>query len=139
MMPWPAAMKADLKQQWQIGSGSKASQAASPTFAGAPNGSLTSQLLRAAATYAGATWRWLERRRSQQLSARRLRLTETISLGEKRSVSIIQVNDVQYLIGHCAGSVQLLAKIDQQNDRSAHAQAASFAEAIHVASHQGVS
>ena len=43
MMPWPAAMKADLKQQWQIGSGSKASQAASPTFAGAPNGSLTSQ------------------------------------------------------------------------------------------------
>ena len=105
------------------------------------SGVLGARLLRYAVTYAGAAWQWVERRRTLQLSNRRLRLTETISLGEKRSVSIIQVNDVQYLIGHCAGSVQLLAKIDQQNDKPLNAKATTndFAEAISVASQQVVS
>ena len=138
MTPWPDAIKADLKQQWQARSRDAVSDSALP-YLSAPNGSIGAKLLRYLVTYAGAAWRWVERRRTLQLSNRRLRLTETISLGEKRSVSIVQVNDVQYLIGHCAGSVQLLAKIDQQNDKPLSAKQSDFAETIYVASQQGVS
>ncbi len=62
-----------------------------------------------------SSWRWLEQKRTQQLSSRRLRVAETISLGEKRSVSIVQVDGAQYLIGSSTGSVQLLAVLDTQD------------------------
>lgn len=74
-------------------------------------------LLRTAKEYLQAGWRWLERKRTQQLSARRLRLAETISLGEKRSVSIVQVDGAQYLIGCSTGSVQLLAVLDSKDGK----------------------
>jgi len=56
---------------------------------------------------------WLERKRSLQLSSRRLRVAETISLGEKRTISIITVDGAQYLIGSSSGGVQLLTRLDQ--------------------------
>ncbi len=60
-----------------------------------------------------AAWDWLQQRRAEQLTSRRLRVAETISLGEKRFVSIVQVDGAQYLIGGSASSVQLLAVLDQ--------------------------
>jgi flagellar biogenesis protein FliO len=60
-----------------------------------------------------AGWRWVERKRSQQISAKRLRVAETISLGEKRTLSIVMVDGSQYLIGSSAGGVQLLTKLDE--------------------------
>lgn len=62
-----------------------------------------------------AGWRWVERKRSQQISAKRLRVAETISLGEKRTLSIVTVDGSQYLIGSSAGGVQLLTKLDDNN------------------------
>ena len=62
-----------------------------------------------------AAWRWVERKRSQQISAKRLRVAETISLGEKRTLSIVTVDGSQYLIGSSAGGVQLLTKLDDNN------------------------
>ena len=59
-----------------------------------------------------AGWRWVERKRSQQISAKRLRVAETISLGEKRTLSIVTVDGSQYLIGSSASGVQLLTKLD---------------------------
>lgn len=76
---------------------------------------LRSDILRTGYRYIQAGWRWLERRCAQQVSSRRLRLTETISLGEKRSVSIVSVDGSQFLIGCSAGSVQLLAALDRQH------------------------
>lgn len=84
-----------------------------PSTSGTPY----TDLLRAAAGYLHTGWRWLERKRTQQLSSRRLRLAETISLGEKRSVSIVQVDGAQYLIGCSTGSVQLLAVLDPQDNK----------------------
>ena len=55
----------------------------------------------------------LKAKRTQQLASRRLRVAETISLGEKRSVSIVQVDGAQYLIGCSTGSVQLLVVLDK--------------------------
>ena len=70
-------------------------------------------------------WDWLQQRRAQQLTSRRLRVAETISLGEKRFVSIVQVDGTQYLIGGSASSVQLLAVLDQ-------AQSADHSQAVAV-------
>ncbi len=58
-----------------------------------------------------SAWRWVQQRRVQQLASRRLRITETVSLGEKRFVSIIQVDGAQFLIGGSSGGVSLLAKL----------------------------
>ena len=69
-------------------------------------------------------WRWLEQKRSERLVTRRLRVAETISLGEKRFVSILQVDGVQMLIGGSAAGVQLLAMLDNQ-ESSPHADKAA--------------
>ena len=65
---------------------------------------------------AQAAWKWLAHKRSMQLAAKRLRVAETIQLGEKRFVSILQVDGAQYLIGGAAGNVQLLAVLDKAQD-----------------------
>ena len=66
-------------------------------------------ILRPLGSHAASAWRWLERKRTQQLAARRMRVAETIQLGEKRFVSILQVDGAQFLIGGAAGNVSLLA------------------------------
>jgi flagellar biogenesis protein FliO len=63
-----------------------------------------------------AAYQWLAQKRTQQLASKRLRVAETIQLGEKRFVSIIQVDGAQYLIGGAAGNVQLLAALDKTHD-----------------------
>src|SRR6185312_2584281 len=63
-----------------------------------------------------SVWKWLAHKRSLQMAAKRLRVAETIQLGEKRFVSILQVDGAQYLIGGAAGSVQLLAVLDKVQD-----------------------
>jgi flagellar biogenesis protein FliO len=70
-------------------------------------------ILRPIATHAAAAWKWLERKRTQQLAVKRLHVAETIQLGEKRFVSIIQVDGAQFLIGGAAGNVSLLAVLNQ--------------------------
>lgn len=45
-------------------------------------------------------------------NVRKLRVTETVSLGEKRFVAILHVDDRKYLIGGGASSVALLTSID---------------------------
>lgn len=59
-----------------------------------------------------SAWLWIERKRVLQLTSRRLHVAETISLGDKRFVSIIQVDDAQYLIGGSATNVQLLTCLE---------------------------
>ena len=59
-----------------------------------------------------SAWKWLESRRSAHFAARRLHVTETLSLGEKRFVSIIEVDGTQYLIGGSAENVQLLTRLE---------------------------
>ncbi|MGI4828094.1 MAG: flagellar biosynthetic protein FliO [Janthinobacterium lividum] len=66
-----------------------------------------------------AAWRWLQRARAAQTAARRLRVTETISLGEKRFLSIIQVDDTQFLIGSSTTNVHLLAQLTPQPGEAA--------------------
>lgn len=71
-------------------------------------------LLQPMLSQARSAWNWLQSRRSAQLAARRLRVAETLSLGEKRFVSILEVDGTQYLIGGSAGNVQLLTRLEKQ-------------------------
>jgi len=57
------------------------------------------------------TWLWLRERRQWQVHTRRMRLCETVSLGEKRFLAIVKVDGQHFLIGAAAGSVSLLTQL----------------------------
>jgi flagellar biogenesis protein FliO len=50
----------------------------------------------------------LRRRRS----VRRLRLSETLSLGEKRFLAVVQFQHQEFLVGGTGNSIALLARLD---------------------------
>ena len=50
--------------------------------------------------------------------SRRLRLCESLSLGEKRFVAVVQFESQQFLIGGGPGSVNLLARLGEAADFS---------------------
>ena len=63
------------------------------------------------------TWTWLNRNSRGVLTrrvSRRLRVAETVSLGEKRFVSILQVDGEQFLVGGSSASLVLLAKLEEK-------------------------
>lgn len=80
---------------------------------------LTTSTGPAIAPVRGATarlWRWTRSKLSglaARQNARRLKVTETISLGDKRFVSILEVDGEQLLIGGGAESLVLLAKLER--------------------------
>ncbi len=45
-------------------------------------------------------------------SARRLRLSETLSLGEKRFLAVVQFQQQEFLVGGTGSSIALLARLD---------------------------
>ena len=51
----------------------------------------------------------LDRRRS----VRRLRLSETLSLGEKRFLAVVQFQQQEFLVGGTGNSIALLAKLNE--------------------------
>ena len=58
--------------------------------------------------HAASVHRGLKQRRS----ARRLRLSETLSLGEKRFLAVVQFQHQEFLVGGTGNSIALLAKLD---------------------------
>ena len=76
------------------------------------------RVIRMAITSAHQVWRWLQTRREWQLKSRRLRLCETVSLGEKRFVAIVRVDDHQFLLGGASSSVCMLAQLNRPGDFS---------------------
>jgi hypothetical protein len=112
MTPFHTAAAADPQRTWPTAIRITESRAALP---GQPQARSAGAIetVRAVCGYLRTAWTWLEHKRSQQLSSRRLRVSETISLGEKRTISIVTVDGAQYLIGSSAGGVQLLTRLDQ--------------------------
>ncbi len=58
---------------------------------------------------ANAVWRWILSR--QNRTSRQLRLGETVSLGDKRFVAVLEYEDRKLLIGGSANSVVLLTDL----------------------------
>ena len=114
MTPMHSAARADQQHTWPASPAISAiAQPGNPLVRS--HGATCEIVSRQIARSLIAGWKWLENKRTQQLASRRLRLAETISLGEKRSVSIVQVDGLQYLIGCSSGSVQLLAVLNGQD------------------------
>ena len=69
-------------------------------------------------------WRaWLHQR-----SPRKLRLCETLALGEKRFVSVVQFENTRYLLGGTGASITLLsqlsdAPVEGNSSNSSHGEA----------------
>ncbi len=62
-----------------------------------------------------------------QPRARRLRLCETVSLGNRGFIAVVQCEQEEFLVGGTAGSIALLAKLAPE--RPARAQGISNSEA----------
>jgi flagellar biogenesis protein FliO len=57
-------------------------------------------------------WRWMRARRVERSSDRRLRVAETVSLGEKRFVAVVQVDGRHFLVAGGPANIALLAQLD---------------------------
>lgn len=58
-----------------------------------------------------ATCNWMNRHYEKQKTSRRLKILETLSLGEKRFVSIMQVDGTEYLIALNMSTISILATL----------------------------
>jgi flagellar biogenesis protein FliO len=57
-------------------------------------------------------WRWMQARHVERSSDRRLRVAETVSLGEKRFVAVVQVDGRHFLVAGGPANIALLAQLD---------------------------
>jgi flagellar biogenesis protein FliO len=73
-----------------------------------------------------AVFRTVRARLAAVRPARRLRVCESVPLGEKRFLAVVQFEHNRFLIGCAANSVVLLTRLDEENG-------ASFPEALAVA------
>ncbi len=63
-------------------------------------------------------WNWLQQRLKTQQAKKRLRVCETVSLGEKRFIAVVQVDGEQFLVGGSSSSVSTLAHLEQPREFS---------------------
>jgi len=61
-------------------------------------------------------WSWLQGRLKTQQSKKRLRVCESVSLGEKRFIAVVQVDGEQFLVGGSSSSVSTLAHLEQPRE-----------------------
>jgi len=61
-------------------------------------------------------WNWLQQRLKTQQSKKRLRVCESVSLGEKRFIAVVQVDGEQFLVGGSSSSVSTLAHLEQPRE-----------------------
>ena len=72
---------------------------------------LTSLGRRLTATAAGLL-HWLQKTRRAQLDSKRLRVCESVSLGDKRAIFLVQVDGRRFLLGGAPTSISMLAQLD---------------------------
>jgi hypothetical protein len=81
-----------------------------PRAATLPARAITRQLQRPAPGMMQSAWSWLHRKYALT-GTKRLRVAETVSLGEKRFVALVRVEDCEFLIGGGASGVSLLTQL----------------------------
>lgn len=59
----------------------------------------------------GRGWQFIQTKAKAQPDPKQLRLVESISLGERRFVAVVQVDGLRFLVGGGASNVNLLAEI----------------------------
>jgi flagellar biogenesis protein FliO len=56
---------------------------------------------------------WIKIQRTSRSDAKRLHVAESVSLGEKRFIAVVQVDGMQFLIGGSSTNVALLAQLNK--------------------------
>jgi hypothetical protein len=83
-----------------------------PSTSSRPNDEPFINILRKMAERFSQAWIWIQARKTARLDSRRLCVIESLSLGEKRFVSVLQVDKQQFLIGTSSTGVALLASLE---------------------------
>jgi hypothetical protein len=65
-----------------------------------------------------ALWSWIQKVQVRR-ARKRLRLCESVPLGEKRFVAVVQVDDREFLIAGASNSVSMLTELSTRSDFSA--------------------
>jgi flagellar biogenesis protein FliO len=65
-----------------------------------------------------AAWKWARKHLRSGQSRKRLRVCESVSLGEKRFVAVIEVDGEQFLVGGASSSVATLARLEPSQEFS---------------------
>jgi flagellar biogenesis protein FliO len=86
---------------------------ASPSPVLAPEASLSTP--RSHAGLLSRAWGWLQALSGARSSTRRLRVAETVSLGEKRFVAVVQVDGRHFLLAGGPTNIVLLAQLDAKD------------------------
>jgi len=63
-------------------------------------------------------WMWLQQKLKSHQVRKRLRVCETVPLGDKRFIAVIQVDGEQFLIGGSSNSLSTLAHLDRRSEFS---------------------
>jgi len=63
-------------------------------------------------------WSWMQQKLRAPRGKKRLRVCESVSLGEKRFVAVIQVDGEQFLVGGSSSSVSTLAHLERSREFS---------------------
>ncbi len=79
-----------------------------------PEPSLGSRILHCLTT----VWKWTRRHIRTGQPKKRLRVCESVSLGEKRFVAVIEVDGEQFLVGGASSSVATLARLEPAQEFS---------------------
>lgn len=64
--------------------------------------------------------------------AKKLRVTDTVPLGERRFVAVVQFEKERFLIGGCSGAISLLANLHPENA------AADFKTVLNASEESGI-
>ena len=72
--------------------------------------------LRGQSSLISRAWTWLRALQGTRPSTRRLRVAETVSLGEKRFVAVVQVDGRHFLLAGGPTNIALLAQLDTQEN-----------------------
>jgi len=70
-------------------------------------------VLKAMDSFLTQAWSWTQQKLKSSAGKKRLRVCESVSLGEKRFVAVIQVDGEQFLVGGSASSVSTLAHLER--------------------------
>jgi len=70
------------------------------------------------ASFLAQGWNWAQQKFKSHQVRKRLRVCETVSLGEKRFVAVIQVDGEQFLVGGSSSSVSTLAHLERSREFS---------------------
>jgi flagellar biogenesis protein FliO len=58
-------------------------------------------------------WQWARRNIKVRKAPRRLRVCETLSLGERRFLAVIEFDHQEFLVGGTGNSLELLARLQE--------------------------